>query len=665
MNETELLNSKYLKLLSGKYPTIEDTSTEIINLTSLLQLPKGTEHFMSDLHAEHEAFIHILNNASGEIRQKIDQLYDKLLTANGRAQLATLIYYPEEKLRKIRAEYTSGLDDWYRITLHRLIELSHFVSLKYSRNKVRRSIPAEYGFIINELINAENMEREYYIESIIDTIVEIGSADEMITALATVIKRLIVDRLHIVGDLFDRGERPDIIIDLLQQHHAVDIQWGNHDVLWMGAACGSKVCIANVLFNAIKYGNLDSLETAYGINLRPLAVFAKDKIVRSDKFKLSKISEVEPTDDIDLMIRMYQAICILLFKLAGQVIHRHPEYHMSDRLLLERIDYQTGKVDIQGTTYDVALQDLKQIDPDKPYELTEAEDLVMQQLVTSFLTSDKLQSHIRFLYSVGSIYLKSNNNLMFHGCIPLNEDGTFQEFEFGGETVSGKRLMDYADKLARQGYYAEDGSKEKEEGMDFLWYLWCGRNSPLFGRMQITTFERLFIEDPNSWIEEDNPYYRLIENPEVIKSIFDDFDLDWESGHIINGHIPVKTKKGESPIKANGKVIVIDGGFCRAYQPKTGIAGYTLIYDSHGMRLISHAPFPGFEKVIRANSDIRSREMVFESTLKRLTVNDTDGGARLRSQISDLKVLLESYRKGTLKEKVQREQRSHREFSLN
>lgn len=664
MNETELLNSKYLELLSGKYPTVEDTSTEIINLTSLLQLPKGTEHFMSDLHAEHEAFIHILNNASGEIRQKIDRLYDKLLTANGRAQLATLIYYPEEKLREIRAEYASGLDDWYRITLHRLIELSHLVSLKYSRNKVRRSIPAEYGFIINELINAENMEREDYIESIIDTIVETGSADEMIIALATVIKRLIVDRLHIVGDLFDRGERPDIIIDLLQRHHAVDIQWGNHDALWMGAASGSKVCIANVLFNAIKYGNLDSLETAYGINLRPLALFARDQVVRSEKFKLSKISEVEPTDDIDLMVRMYQAICILLFKLAGQVIHRHPEYHMEDRLLLERINYQTGKVDIHGTTYDVALEDLKQIDPHKPYELTEPEELVMQQLVTSFLTSDKLQSHIRFLYSVGSMYLKSNNNLMFHGCIPLNEDGSFQEFEFGGETVSGKRLMDYADKLARQGYYGEDGSKEKEDGMDFLWYLWCGRNSPLFGRMQITTFERLFIEDASSWVEEDNPYYRLIENPEVIKAIFADFDLDWELGHIINGHIPVKAKKGESPIKAKGKVIVIDGGFCRAYQSKTGIAGYTLIYDSYGMRLASHEPFPGIEKAIRTNSDIHSREMVFESTLKRLTVNDTDDGARLRSQISDLKVLLDAYRKGTLKEKVQRG-RPRREFSLN
>lgn len=654
MDENNLYSAKYLELLSEKFPTVVETSTEIINLTSLLQLPKGTEHFMSDLHAEHEAFIHILNNASGEIRQKIDRLYDKLLTANGRAQLATLVYYPEEKLREIRAAYTVGLDDWYRITLHRLIELSHYVSLKYSRNKVRRSIPAEYGFIINELINAENMEREDYIEAIIDTIIEIGSADEMIIALATVIKRLIVDRLHIVGDIFDRGERPDIILDMLQNHHAVDIQWGNHDVLWMGAAAGSPICIANVLFNAIKYGNLDSLETAYGINLRPLAVFAKDQIERSDKFSLSKISEVEPTDDIDLMVRMYQAICILLFKLAGQVIHRHPEYHMDDRLILEKIDYQTGKVEIHGVTYDVALQDLKQIDPGKPYELTKQEELVIQQLITSFRTSDKLQAHIRFLYSVGSIYLKSNNNLMFHGCIPLNEDGTLQEFNFGGETVSGKRLMDYADKIARSGYYGEIGSKEKQDGMDFLWYLWCGRNSPLFGRRQITTFERLFIEDPKSWIEEDNAYYRLIQDPEVVRRIFDDFELDWETGHIINGHIPVKTKKGESPIKANGKVIVIDGGFCKAYQPKTGIAGYTLIYDSYGLRLAAHEPFPGIDRAISTNSDIHSQEIVFESQVRRLTVADTDDGVRLMRQIQDLKLLLEAYRKGEIKEKIAR-----------
>ncbi len=651
MNRT-VPQTKYLELLAQSYPTIQAASAELINLQALLHLPKGTEHFMSDLHAEHEAFIHILNNASGEIREIVDKLFAKMLTKSERAQLSTLIYYPEKKLKMIKEEMQGNLDEWYLITLHCLIEICLLISTDYSRNKVRRVIPGDYGFIINELINAENTKREPYFESIISSIIETGSADDMIIALATVIKRLIVDRLHIVGDIFDRGERPDIIIDLLMKHHSVDIQWGNHDALWMGAAAGSELCIANVIFIAIKYGNIESLETAYGINLRPLAIFAQERYQNSEKFNIKIVGDTTRSEDEDLLIKMYQAICLLLFKLVGQVIHRHPEYDMDDRLLLEKIDYRVGKIDIRGRVYDVDLNDLKMINPEDPYSLNEKEARVVRQLVTSFRTSEKLQTHIRFLYSVGSMYLISNNNLMFHGCMPLNEDGSFQEFILDGKKVKGKALFDLSERLARQGYYAPEGSKERETGLDYLWFLWCGRNSPLFGREQMTAFERLFIDDQSAWVERDNPYYELIENPEICKAIFQEFDLDYENGYIINGHVPVSASKGESPIKGNGKVIVIDGGFCRAYQEKTGIAGYTLINDSYGMRITSHAPFPGMENAIKKNLDILSQDMVFKVPRRRLTVGDTDAGKHIQEQIEELKQLLQAYRKGQIKERA-------------
>lgn len=645
------IEKKYLELLSEKYPTTQSAAAEIVNYEALQQLPKGTEHFMSDLHGEYQAFTHILNNASGEIRQKVDKLYSKVLTSAERAQLSTLIYYPEEKLKELKSKGIDNIDEWYMVTLHQLIEICHLVSLKYSRNKVRRAIPEEYVFIINELINAEGTQREEYYERIIETIVEIGNAEKMIVAISTVIKRLIVDHLHIVGDIFDRGQRPDIIVDSLMDHHAVDIQWGNHDVLWMAAAAGHPACIAAVLFNAIKYGNLDSLETAYGINLRPLAIFAQETYNPSARFALRQSDNVHHSKDITLLSKMYHAVSILLFKLEGELIARHPEYKMDDRRILERINFENKTITLDGKTFELDMADLKTVNPKKPNELTSYEKNVMNQLITSFISSYKLQEHIRFIYSVGSLYLVFNGNLMFHGCVPMNKDGSFMAMDVDGEMLSGRALLDASDKLARQGYYAEPGTPEKEIGMDYLWFLWCGRNSPIFGRDRITTFERLFVEDKSVWKEEDNAYYKFINDPAAVDRLFKEFGLDPAYGHIINGHVPVAAQKGESPVKGGGKIIVIDGGFCKAYQSKTGIAGYTLIFDSYGMRISSHEPFPGLDAAISNNIDIFSQEEVFETPRDRLKVKDTDHGMRLKGLANDLKKLLEAYRQGELKER--------------
>ena len=648
--EEPTLDLKYLDLLAEKYPNIQEASTEIINYQALLQLPKGTEHFMSDLHGEYEAFIHIMNNASGEIRKKVDSLYGKMLTSAERAQLSTLIYYPEEKLKEIKNNQEININEWYMITIHQLIEIAHLVSIKYSRNKVRKSLPPEYAFIINELINAENTSREEYYESIISTIIEIGKAEDFIVAFSTVIKRLIVDQLHIVGDIFDRGPRPDIIIDSLRAHHSVDIQWGNHDVLWMGAASGSAACIATVLSNSIKYGNLDTLETAYGINLRPLALFAQQQYKGSKRYELKSNDEIG-NEDLRLLSKMYEAISVILFKLEGQIILRHPEYNMDDCLLLNHINRKKGTIWIAGKTYPIKINDLFPMDEENPYQLTSDEQSVLDQLFTTFKNSYRLQQHIRFLYSAGSMYLQCNNNLLFHGCIPMNPDGTFMNFCVNDVNYHGKSYFDYADKMARQAYYAPEGSKEKKDGRDFLWFLWRGRHSPLFGRDRITTFERLYVDDPEAWIEEDNAYYKLIEDPVICRKIFEEFGLDYETSHIINGHVPVNAIMGESPIKANGRIIVIDGGFCKAYQKKTGIAGYTLIYDSYGMRISSHEPFLGIKNAIENNSDIFSQEQVFETSDNRLTVADTDSGKDLIHKIEDLKNLMSAYQQGLIKER--------------
>lgn len=648
-------DSRYLKLLAEKYPTVQAASSEIVNLRAILNLPKGTEHFMSDLHGEFEAFLHILGNASGAVREKVDILFENSLPAAERAGLATLIYYPEEKLAEFAAQVEDA-QEWYRITLHRLIDICRLVSSKYTRSKVRKALPREYAYIIDELLNAnyEVHNKKDYYENIISTIIEIDQAEDFIVSVCRTIRRLAVDHLHIVGDIFDRGPRADIIMDSLMEHHSVDIQWGNHDALWMGAATGSRTCIAVVLGNSITYSNLEVLEVGYGISLRPLAVFADEVYRDSD----TSCFMVQPgrdggdytAKDMAQAARMRKAIAIIQWKLEGQIILRRPEFGMEDRLLLDKMDLEKGTVRIGKRDYKLTDTDFPTFDPKAPYQLSPDEERLMQQLRRAFLRSEKLQRHVRFLYSKGGLYRCYNGNLLFHGCIPMAEDGSFLRFDIGCEGLSGKAFMDHADAIARQGYYARTNSAEKQFGRDFLWFLWCGRNSPLFGRDRIATFERRLVEDSGAWEEPKNPYYRFYNEPEVCVRILREFGLEGPHCHIINGHIPVRTKDGESPIKADGRLIVIDGGFCRAYQPTTGIAGYTMIYNSWGMKLASHAPFVGRENAIAANKDIISTAQVFERMESRIKIGETDVGQEIRANIADLKELLDAYKTGEIKE---------------
>lgn len=645
---------KYLQLMAEKYPTIQDVATEIINLQAIMNLPKGTEHFMSDLHGESEAFIHILNNCSGVVREKIDIIYGHTIPVKDRAELATLIYYPAQKLELVKRETPEGeLDDWYRITLQRLIEVARFVATKYSRSRVRKRLPHGFSYIIDELLNTNYDERnkELYYEKIISTIIDIDRGDAFICALAKLIKTLAVDTLHIIGDIFDRGPRPDIIMELLMKHHSVDIQWGNHDVLWMGAAAGSEACIAYVLNNSMAYNNLDLLEDVYGINLRQLAVFAGDTYAPSKVFEPKDYGDVKVSNkDILLISQMRKAIAIILFKLEGQVIMRHPEYDMEDRLLLNMIDYEKGTILLDGKEYPLLDHDFPTIDPADPYRLTDEEQDVIENLRRSFTRCEKLQSHIRFLYAKGGLYRCHNSNLLFHGCIPLNADGSFTEVDIDGHRLKGKAYIDYAEILVRRGYFASKHSEERRKGEDFIWYLWCGKNSPVFGRNRMTTFERLLIADESTWDERKNPYYQYSSDEAVCIKILREFGLSEEHSHIMNGHVPVRTKDGESPIKANGRLVLIDGGFCKAYHPRTGIAGYTLIYNSQGMRIVAHEPFDSVEKAIKENKDIHSTSTVFESLHTRIKIADTDTGRGIKQRIAELSALLEAYRAGIVKE---------------
>ena len=650
----QVTDLRYLQLLARQYPTVQAASTEIINLQAILNLPKGTEHFMSDLHGEYEAFTHILNNASGAVREKVDILYENSMTQQERRQLATLIYYPEEKLKEV-AEHTADLNEWYKLTLHRLIELCRLVSSKYTRSKVRKALPKDYAYIIDELLNTnyEVHNKRAYYEQIISTIISIDRADDFIVALCGVIKRLVVDHLHIVGDIFDRGPRADRIMDMLMEHHSVDIQWGNHDVLWMGAATGSRTCIATVLNNSITYNNLEVIEVGYGISLRPLALFANEVYSNTDcSCFTAKTLDATSFDakDLALAARMHKAVAVILFKLEGQTILRNPQFGMNDRLLLDKIDYEKRTVRIGDTDYPLADCDFPTVDPADPYALSEQEAVLMRQLSDAFQNSEKLQRHVKFLYSKGGLYKCYNGNLLFHGCIPMNPDGTLMAFSIGCPPKAGRAFMDHAESVARQGYYAKPGSPEKQFGRDFLWFLWCGRNSPLFGRDHIATFERALLRDQQTWVEEKNPYYRYCAQEEYCEKILAEFGLHGPHCHIINGHIPVKSKDGESPIKANGRLVVIDGGFCRAYQKTTGIAGYTLIYNSWGMRLASHQPFSGLEDAVRENTDIVSTSVVFERMESRIKISETDTGAELKKNAADLQWLLSAYRKGLIKE---------------
>ena len=647
---------RYLRMLSHQYPTVQAASKEIIRLNAILNLPKGTEHFMSDIHGEYDAFFHIFNSCSGEVKAKVEELFGNTLSRRERNELATLIYYPVAKLA-LAAEENEDIEDWYRIVLHRMVEVCRYVSGKYTREWVRSLMPTEYADVIDELLytqTSEGAQREYY-DDIIATIVSVEQADPVIEALATTIKRLTVEHMHIVGDIFDRGPRPDIVMDSLMASASCDIQWGNHDILWMGAAAGSRAMVAIVLSNAIHYNNIESIETGYGISLRPLSILANEVYKDSDT-KRWKVTINGPDADHYtekdklLAARMYKAITVILFKLEGQLVMRRPEYGMDDRLLMDKIDYANQSITIGDVTYHLDDCDLPTVDPADPYKLTDEELSVIDQLAESFRQSEKLQRHIRFLYSKGSLYKIHNGNLLFHGAIPMTEDKQLTEISIGGKVRKGKEFMDFADQCARQAYYAKRGTPEWQFGLDFLWWLWCGRNSPIFGKDRMTTFERRLIADESAWTEPKNPYYKHYNDPAVVDMLLAEFGLHGPHCHIINGHVPVKTKKGESPLKAGGKLVVIDGGFCKAYQKTSGIAGYTLIYNSRNYRIVSHQPFDGRQNAITLNHDIDSYSVVFDTLEKQAKVAQTDNGVELQAQVNDLMDLLSAYRAGLVNE---------------
>ncbi|MBC2257481.1 fructose-1,6-bisphosphatase [Listeria booriae] len=644
---------KYLRLLSRNYPTIASTATEIINLEAILNLPKGTEHFLSDLHGEYEAFEQVIRNGSGVVKRKIHDLFGDRLTDAEINGLATLIYYPEQKM-DIVLETEENLNFWYRNTLFQLIELAVHVSSKYTRSKVRKAMPADFEYILQELLHENHhlMDKSLYYQEIITSIITLDRAAEFIGALARLIQRLVVDHLHIVGDVYDRGPYPDKIMDTLMAYHSLDFQWGNHDMLWMGAASGSRVCLANVLRISSRYLNLDIIEDSYGISIRPLALFAEAHYGDDPctAFLPQQYEQApQSTTEINQIARMHKAIAVIQFKLEGEIIARHPEFEMEHRLLLDMIDYKAGTVTIKGKTYPLKDAHFPTIDSANPYELTTDEKELIDKLTASFKNCEKLQRHVSFLYSKGSMVLTYNNNLLYHGCIPLNEDGSFMEMTLKGEKYGGRALLNQFEQIAREGYFRPSGTPEKKYALDIVWYLWTGAASSLFGKSEMTTFERYFVADKETHVEQKNAYYRLRNEEETCQKILAEFDLD-SSGHIINGHTPVKEGKGESPIKANGKMLVIDGGFSPAYQKTTGLAGYTLLYNSFGLQLVSHQPFTSTEDAITQETDILSTRQVIETETERKLVRDTDIGKELLQQVDELKCLLSAYRQGLIKE---------------
>lgn len=624
-------DERYLELLAEKYPTEQAVSREIINLTAILSLPKGTEHFMSDLHGEYEAFCHILNNCSGVIREKVDLLFGETLSDFDREEICTLIYYPVEKLELVRKEGKNN-EEWYRATLGELIDIARLLSSKYTRSKVRKAMPKEYAYILDELIHVQKDEDDnqvVYHRNILDTLLELDNADEFIEVLAGLIKRLAVDHLHIVGDIFDRGACADRIMDLLMQYHSLDIEWGNHDILWMGAAAGSKACIATVVRNNLKYNNTKILENSYGISLRNLALFA-EKIYPNE----------EP------MKAALKAISVMLFKLEGQVILRNPDYNMTDKLLLHKVNVEKQTVEIDGTEYAIKEEAFPTVnfdsgDMEDIYQLSEEEEQVMEGLRMAFVNSIRLRQHIDFLYQKGSMYRIFNGNLLYHGCVPLDESGNLEGVAFGKKRYHGREYLDYAERIARRAWSKDARQKDR----DFMWYLWCGRKSPLSGR-NIKTFERTYVLDENTWFEQSNPYYKFYHEEKICNMILHEFGLYSERSHIINGHTPVRTSKGEHPVRAEGKLLVIDGGFCKSYHKTTGIAGYTLIFNSHGIRIKSHQPFQSVYEALTENKDIESKSELVETEKERLMVRDTDSGKKIKEDIDGLKMLLQAYRNG-------------------
>ncbi|MFV0466057.1 MAG: fructose-1,6-bisphosphatase [Lachnospiraceae bacterium] len=648
----EDMEIRYLRSLARQYPTIASAATEIINLKAILSLPKGTEHFITDIHGEYDQFQHIIKNGSGAIRKKIEDEFGNAFSASDKKELAALIYYPEQKLNAVLKK-EENIDDWYTVMIYRLIQICKAAASKYTRSKVRKAMQKDFAYVIEELMSGrpDISDQEAYYREIVHSVISTGRAQELIIALANLCRRLVVDHLHVVGDVYDRGPYPHLVMDALMEYHSVDFQWGNHDVLWMGAGAGDRACISNVIRIAAKYGNLDILEDGYGINLVPLAglamhVYEEDAC---DCFKVDYRGNEYIDRDALLDEKIHKAIAVIQFKLEGEKILRNPTFDMEDRLLLDKINWEEKTVQVYGKTYPIKESKLPTIDPSDPYKLSKEESDVMDRLKTAFLNCERLQRHIRFMFAKGSLYKVYNGNLLYHGCVPLTESKDFAKVNVFGEMYSGKALYDVLETYARKGYYSID-SEEKQRGLDTLWFIWENKNSPVFGKEKMTTFERYFIQDKETHKEPKNTYYSCLNDEATVNKILEEFGLPILDAHIINGHIPVEAKKGESPVKCDGKLLIIDGGFSKAYQSKTGIAGYTLIYNSYGLVLAAHEPFESVEKAVQEGSDVHSHTTLVQHVVKRKTVADTDIGARLKESVDGLESLLAAYRKGIIVE---------------
>ena len=653
---------RYLTLLAQSFPTVAEASTEIINLQAILNLPKGTEHFLADLHGEYEAFQHVLKNASGNIKRKVNEIFGTTLREAEKRELCTLIYYPEQKLELVK-ESETDINDWYHITIHQLVSVCRDVSSKYTRSKVRKSLPTDFKYIIQELLHerVDDSNKAAYVNGIIETIISTGRADDFVVAICNVIQRLAIDQLHILGDIYDRGPGAHVIMDTMERYHSWDIQWGNHDMLWMGAAAGNVACICNVIRLSLRYANLTTLEEGYGINLVPLATFAMETYgdTACKEFVPKSSGESMKLDEktMRLTALMHKAIAVLQFKVEAQLFEKHPHWQMTDRAMLRHIDYTRGVITLDGKEYQLTSNEFPTIDPNNPLELTPEEKMLAKRLRHSFKVSEKLQRHVRLLLQHGCMYAIYNNNLLFHASVPLNDDATLKEVEvFPGQTLSGRKLLHKIGMLVRTAYQKDAEPEEREYAIDYFLYLWCGPDSPLFDKSKMATFERYFIAEKETHKERKGNYFTLRDNEAVVDSILDAFDVKGENRHIINGHVPVHVANGENPIKANGKLMVIDGGFSEAYHKETGIAGYTLVYHSRGFQLVQHEPFASAMDAIRTGRDIKSTTQIIEMSSHRMLVADTDKGVELNKQVADLEELLYAYRHGIIKEAERKKQ---------
>ena len=645
---------RFLECLSMQYPTIDSAATEIINLQSILNLPKGTEHFLSDIHGEYKAFSHVLRNGSGAVMKKINDVFGDTLTSSEKKELASLIYYPIEKLEYIKSESLNTFD-WYRTMLYRLVSVCRTVSSKYTRSKIRKALPDSFNYVIEELITEkkEVLNKTAYYEEIINTIIEIGYADKFIEEMSNLIQRLVIDHLHIIGDIYDRGSGSHFVMERLCNYHSLDIQWGNHDVLWMGASAGQIACIANIVRTSLLYDNVSVLENGYGISILPLMLFAM-KTYGNDPCTQFKIrSKNSDASEIGLEMKAHKAISIIQFKLEGQLISEHPEYKMENRKLLHRIDFANETIELDGKKYNLIDGNFPTVNPDCPYELTDDEKEVVRKLRYAFVSCEKLKKHINLLLNKGSLYKVTNNNLLYHGCIPMTSGGEFRKTEILGNPLCGKALYDSLESCARKAFLSVN-EIERKNGRDILWYLWNGEDSPLYGRDKMTTFERYFIDDESIHVETKDIYYTLIDSKETAEKIFDEFSVKGENRHIINGHVPIHHQEGENPVKCGGRVIIIDGGFSHPYHKVTGIAGYTLIYNSYGLMLTAHEPFRSVGEAIKDCTDMQTHRVASEVADRRILVGDTDNGAKIKESIIDLKELINAYRSGEVRQNKHR-----------